>query len=212
MVSSLVQAKWFILGCIIATPPADIALVLVGSSLSPMPMLKVPEITVTCSIAGCECAGILKSAGSLMRKVKGTASFSGPSMTAICAPGGNAGTSVHLRSECVTNACPSAAYVGGIRKTQSPPKRAAVIATGLIVTVYRVFMIPSHEPAEDQRPEGVKSCFAPRETRNQKERDTKTQGYILFRLWTHRPCHGRTSPESSPDPSRPKTAARCARS
>src|SRR5262249_3385562 len=29
-----------------------------------MPMLKVPEITVTCSIAGCECAGILKSAGS----------------------------------------------------------------------------------------------------------------------------------------------------
>src|SRR5262249_15661153 len=32
----------------------------------------------------------------------------------------------------------------GIRKTQSPPKRAAVIATGLIVTVYRVFMIPSH--------------------------------------------------------------------
>src|SRR6185436_19285155 len=34
---------------------------------------------VTCSIAGCECAGILKSAGSLMRKVKGTASFSGPS-------------------------------------------------------------------------------------------------------------------------------------
>ncbi len=25
-----------------------------------------------------------------------------------------------------------------------------------------------------------------------------------------RPCHGRTSPESSPDPSQPKTAARCA--
>src|SRR5262245_54464362 len=122
MVSSLVQAKWFILGCIIATPPADIAWVLVGSSLSPMPMLKVPEITVTCLIAGCECAGILKSAGSLMRKVKGTASFSGPSMTAICAPGGNAGTSVHLRSEGVTNACPSAAYAGGDRKTQSPPK------------------------------------------------------------------------------------------
>src|SRR5262245_14093959 len=34
-----------------------------------------------------------------MRKVKGTASFSGPSMTAIFAPGGNAGTSVHLKSE-----------------------------------------------------------------------------------------------------------------
>jgi hypothetical protein len=32
----------------------------------------------------------LKSAGSLMRKVKGTASFSGPSMTAIFAPAGNA--------------------------------------------------------------------------------------------------------------------------
>src|ERR1700745_1150104 len=115
MVSSLVQAKWFLLGVLIATPPAGIAWVLLGSSLSPMPMLKVPEITVTCSIAGCECAGILKSAGSL---VKGTASFSGPSMTAIFAPGGNVGTSVHLRSEGVTNACPSAAYAGGIRKTQ----------------------------------------------------------------------------------------------
>src|SRR5262249_2169635 len=64
MVSSLVQAKWFILGCIIATPPAGIGWVLLGSSLSPIPMLKVPEITVTCSIAGCQCAGTLKSAGS----------------------------------------------------------------------------------------------------------------------------------------------------
>ena len=26
----------------------------------------------------------------------------------------------------------------------------------------------------------MKSCFAPRETRNQKERDTKTQGYLLL--------------------------------
>src|SRR5215467_8412482 len=175
MVSSLVQAKWFILGCIIATPPADIAWVLVGSSLSPMPMLKVPEITVTCSIAGCECAGILKSAGSLMRKVKGTASFSGPSMTAIFAPGGNAGTSVHLRSEGVTNACPSAAYAGGIRKTQSPPKRAAVIATGLIATVFRVFMIRSHLPVE-HHVRGAGTLLRSRETRNQKDRDTKTQG------------------------------------
>src|SRR5262249_6616895 len=56
-----------------------------------------------------------------------------------------------------------------------------------------------------------KSCLAPRETRNQKDRDTKTQGYSL-QLWTHRPCHGRTSPKSSPDHSRPRTAARCARS
>src|SRR5262249_35876400 len=163
MVSSLVQAKWFILGCIIATPPADIAWVLVGSSLSPMPMLKVPEITVTCSIAGCECAGILKSAGSLMRKVKGTASFSGPSMTAIFAPGGNAGTSVHLRSEGVTNACPSAAYAGGIRKTQSPPKRAAVTATGFIAfllgwvsEILRTHGRLRARPASG----GLKSCFA----------------------------------------------------
>src|SRR5262245_52403223 len=69
-----------------------------------------------------------------MRKVKGPASCSGPSMTAIFAPGGNAGTSVHLKSEGVTNACPSAAYAGGIRKTQSPPKRAAVTATGFIAS------------------------------------------------------------------------------
>jgi hypothetical protein len=41
-----------------ATPPADSAFVFVRSSLSPRPMLMVPEITVTCSIAGCECAGI----------------------------------------------------------------------------------------------------------------------------------------------------------
>src|SRR5262249_46262922 len=32
-------------------------------------------------------------------------------------------------------------------------------------------------------------------------------GALMFR-----PCHGRTSPESSPDPSRRKTAAHCARS
>jgi len=41
---------------------------LLRSSLSPIPMLKVPEITVS-SIAGCQCAGTLKSAGSLIRKV-----------------------------------------------------------------------------------------------------------------------------------------------
>src|SRR5262249_40877049 len=107
------------------------------SSLSPMPMLKVPEITVTCSIAGCECAGILKSAGSLMRKVKGTASFSGPSITAIFAPGGSAGTSVHWRSDVVTNACPSAEYAGATRKTQSPPKRAVATATCFTVSSLR---------------------------------------------------------------------------
>jgi hypothetical protein len=81
--------------------------------------VKGAEITVTCSIAGCECAGTLKSAGSLSRTVKGTASFIGPSMTAIFAPGGNAGTSVHRRrSDGVTNVCPSAACAGGIRKMQ----------------------------------------------------------------------------------------------
>src|SRR4029453_11183985 len=170
MVSSLVQAKWFILGCIIATPPAGIAWVLLGSSLSPMPMLKVPEITVTCSIAGCQCAGILKSAGSLIRKVKGTASFSGPSMTAIFAPGGNAGTSIHLRSDGVANVCPAAAYAGGIRKTQSPPRSVATtrfIAFSLVVrnlqdadvtshsgcpTVY-VALPPKDRPAAQQRDE-----------------------------------------------------------
>ena len=37
--------------------PAIIAWVLLLSSLSPSPMFKVPEITVTCSMAGCQCAG-----------------------------------------------------------------------------------------------------------------------------------------------------------
>src|SRR5262249_61966188 len=39
MVSSLVQAKWFILGCIIATPPADIAWVLVRTTRRTAPVL-----------------------------------------------------------------------------------------------------------------------------------------------------------------------------
>src|SRR5260370_39235270 len=55
-------------------------------------------------------------------------------MTAICAPGGNAGTSVHLRSEGVTNECPSAAYAGGIRKTPSPTRSVAVTATLFIAS------------------------------------------------------------------------------
>jgi hypothetical protein len=65
----------------------------------------------------------------LSRTVKGTASFIGPSMTAIFAPAGSAGTSVHTRSDGVTNVCPSAAYAGGIRKVQSPPKRTARTVT-----------------------------------------------------------------------------------
>ncbi len=42
----------------IMMPPAGSAWVLLLSSLSPVPMLKVPDSTVTRSIAGCECAGI----------------------------------------------------------------------------------------------------------------------------------------------------------
>src|SRR5215831_10222105 len=117
-----------------------------------------------------------------MRKVKGTASFSGPSMTAIFAPGGNAGTSVHLKSEGVTNACPSAAYAGGIRKTQSPPKRAAVTATGFIAFLLGLGVGNSQDArAAAARPAsgGLKIMLRSRETRNQTERDTKTQGYSL---------------------------------
>jgi hypothetical protein len=60
--------------------------------------VKVALITVTCSIALWECAGIWSSAGSRKRIVKGLASFIGPSITAILTPGGSEGTSAHLRS------------------------------------------------------------------------------------------------------------------
>src|SRR5215467_9813367 len=45
-----------------------------------------------------------------------------------------------------------------------------------------------------------------------KKSGTQRHRAISFSLWTHRPCHGRTSPESSADPFPPKTAARCERS
>ena len=37
-----VQAKWLVLGCMMAKLPADKGMVFDGSSLSPVPMLKVP--------------------------------------------------------------------------------------------------------------------------------------------------------------------------
>ena len=134
MVSSLVQAKWFILGCIIATRAGRYSLGLGGIKLVSHADVKGAGDHSYVLDRGVRVRRNFEVRRKLMRKVKGTGSFSGPSMTAIFAPGGNAGTSVHLKSEGVTNACPSAAYAGGIKKTQSPPKRAAVTATGFMAS------------------------------------------------------------------------------
>ena len=62
-----------------------------------MPMLSVPESTVTFSSAGWECAGILYPEGNFSRMTNGP-SFPGlPARTATCAPFGSAGgAATHL--------------------------------------------------------------------------------------------------------------------
>ena len=69
-------------------------------------MLKVPDRTVTRSMAGCECAGSMKFAGNLRRTVKGPGWLIDPSMTAILAPGGIDGTSAHFSSLGSIMMCP----------------------------------------------------------------------------------------------------------
>src|SRR5690349_2188044 len=71
-------------------------------------MAKEPEITVTCSIAGCQCGGILPPEGMRMRAMKGPASFIGPSRTAILAPAIE-GRSFQSRLLAMYILCPSAA-------------------------------------------------------------------------------------------------------
>src|ERR1700753_1669024 len=93
----------------IATLPASNFWVLAGSSVSPTPMLKEPEITVTCSMVSCQCGGILVLGGNLSRAVKGSAVPILPSMMVIFDSAGIAGTSAHLKSEGV-NIVWSAAY------------------------------------------------------------------------------------------------------
>src|SRR4030095_2444165 len=97
MVSSPVQPKWFILGSIMEILQAGNALVLAWSNVSPTPKFNVPDRTVTRSTAGCQCGRTLVFAGNFTRKVKGTASVMGPSMTAILVPAGREATSVHCR-------------------------------------------------------------------------------------------------------------------
>jgi hypothetical protein len=77
--------------------PAGNALVLAWSNVSPTPKFNVPDRTVTRSTAGCQCGRTLVCAGNFTRKVKGTASVMGPSMTAILVPAGREATSVHCR-------------------------------------------------------------------------------------------------------------------
>src|SRR5712691_13267609 len=61
-----------------------------------MPRLIVPEITVVCSMFGCQCGGTLYPAGNESRIVIGPSFAGSPSKTANFAPGGSdAGPSFH---------------------------------------------------------------------------------------------------------------------
>src|SRR5713101_7876484 len=76
--------------------PAGSLFPLVSSNLSPRPRLIVPEITVVCSMFGCQCGGILYPAGNESRIVIGPSFAGSPSKTANFAPGGSdAGPSFH---------------------------------------------------------------------------------------------------------------------
>src|SRR5688572_18509412 len=71
----------------IITSPGPSVCSALSSHFSPRAMANLPEITVTCSMAGCQCGGILPLFGILMRAMNGRASFMGPSRMAIFAPG-----------------------------------------------------------------------------------------------------------------------------
>src|SRR6516162_8199959 len=72
--------------------PATKAFILLGSNLSPMPTLNVPEMIVTFSRFGCQWGAMRNPSGIFKRTVKSPVEPVGlPSSTANCAPGRTTG-------------------------------------------------------------------------------------------------------------------------
>src|SRR5438093_6057028 len=93
-----------------------------------MPMLKVPEMTVTRSVFGCVCGGTRYPSGSLIRNTKGPSLAGSPSRMAILAPfGSDGGPSRHLISAVGNKEMPSFSVFED--ENRSPGVSATTIAT-----------------------------------------------------------------------------------
>src|SRR5262249_27612971 len=125
------------------------AVVFVSSSLSPVPRLNVPEITVRCSAVGCQWAATLYPSGAFNRIVNIPVFPGSPWRTAIFAPAGIlGGASPHLISPSPMMTCVGFAAAAGFfaaaaffscaealhPKTQRQP-RASAKTTAFLIAV-----------------------------------------------------------------------------
>src|SRR6266851_8042552 len=153
------QPKWCIPFGMWTKPPGFIASVFFGSSLSPVPKLAVPEITVTFSSAGCIWGGTLYPAGSLNLRTNGPSFPGSPDRTAICAPfGSDGGAAAHLMPLASTTVCASSAIAlsGRSAARANPREKPIRVAIGVMGASSRWILPPQRNEIGDNGQTGMR--------------------------------------------------------